>query len=159
MFESRQKVISNQYPAWKYLLLLIAILLGSIYAAPNLFGDDPSVQISPAKSVQFNDATQGTLTQALADAQLEPKAIGYDNNQFLIRFHSAEDQLKARSILKDTFGRQAVVALNLAPATPDFLRSVGPANVFRPGFKRRRSLFNGCRYGSRSGENLLTVCR
>jgi len=125
MFESRQKVISNQYPAWKYLLLLIAILLGSIYAAPNLFGDYPSVQISPAKSVQFNDATQGTLTQALADAQLEPKAIGYDNNQFLIRFHSAEDQLKARSILKDTFGRQAVVALNLAPATPDFLRSVG----------------------------------
>ncbi len=62
MFESRQKVISNQYPAWKYLLLLVVIVLGLIYAAPNLFGDDPAVQVSPAKSVQFDASTEKPLS-------------------------------------------------------------------------------------------------
>ena len=125
MFESRQKVISNQYPAWKYLLLLIVLVLGVIYAAPNIFGDDPAVQVSPAKSVQFNASTEQLVTQTLQKANLEPKSMAYQNGQFLIRFHNTDAQMKARSALKEAMGRQAVVALNLAPATPDFLRSIG----------------------------------
>ncbi len=130
MFESRQKVISNQYPAWKYLLLLVVIVLGLIYAAPNLFGDDPAVQVSPAKSVQFNDATEKTIESTLAKADLDPKSLKYQNGQFLIRFHNADDQLKAKSVLKEVLGRQAVVALNLAPATPEFLRALGAQPMY-----------------------------
>uniref|UniRef100_Q31FZ7 Protein translocase subunit SecD n=1 Tax=Hydrogenovibrio crunogenus (strain DSM 25203 / XCL-2) TaxID=317025 RepID=Q31FZ7_HYDCU len=125
MFESRQKVISNQYPAWKYLLLLIVLVLGVIYAAPNIFGDDPAVQISPAKSVQFDASTEDLVTQTLQKASLKPKSMAYQNGQFLIRFHNTDEQMKARSALKEVMGRQAVVALNLAPATPDILRAVG----------------------------------
>lgn len=130
MFESRQKVISNHYPAWKYLLLLVVIVLGLIYAAPNLFGDDPAVQVSPAKSVQFNAATEKTIESTLAKADLEPKSLKYQNGQFLIRFHNADDQLKAKSVLKEELGRQAVVALNLAPATPEFLRALGAQPMY-----------------------------
>lgn len=125
MFESRQKIISNQYPAWKYLLLLIVMIVGFVYAAPNLFGDDPAVQVSPAKSVQFNAATEQRVVKALQEAKLEPKRLSYENGTFLIRFHNTEDQLKARSVLKTLFDRQAVVALNLAPATPEILRALG----------------------------------
>ncbi len=130
MFESRQKVISNQYPAWKYLLLLVVIVLGLIYAAPNLFGDDPAVQVSPAKSVQFDASTEKTIESTLAKADLDPKSLKYQNGQFLIRFHNADDQLKAKSVLKDVLGRQAVVALNLAPATPEFLRTMGAQPMY-----------------------------
>lgn len=130
MFESRQKVISNHYPAWKYLLLLVVIVFGLIYAAPNLFGDDPAVQVSPAKSVQFNAATEKTIESTLAKADLEPKSLKYQNGQFLIRFHNADDQLKAKSVLKEELGRQAVVALNLAPATPEFLRALGAQPMY-----------------------------
>ncbi len=130
MFESRQKVISNQYPAWKYLLLLVVIVLGLIYAAPNLFGDDPAVQVSPAKSVQFDASTEKTIESTLAKVDLDPKSLKYQNGQFLIRFHNADDQLKAKSVLKDVLGRQAVVALNLAPATPEFLRTMGAQPMY-----------------------------
>ncbi|QBZ83363.1 protein translocase subunit SecD [Hydrogenovibrio crunogenus] len=125
MFESRQKVISNQYPAWKYLLLLIVLVLGVVYAAPNIFGDDPAVQVSPAKSVQFDASTEDLVTQTLQKANLKPKSMAYQEGQFLIRFHNTDEQMKARSALKEVMGRQAVVALNLAPATPDILRAVG----------------------------------
>ncbi|MBD3611277.1 MAG: protein translocase subunit SecD [Hydrogenovibrio crunogenus] len=117
--------MSNQYPAWKYLLLLIVLVLGVIYAAPNIFGDDPAVQISPAKSVQFDASTEDLVTQTLQKASLKPKSMAYQNGQFLIRFHNTDEQMKARSALKEVMGRQAVVALNLAPATPDILRAVG----------------------------------
>ncbi|KUJ75388.1 preprotein translocase subunit SecD [Thiomicrospira sp. XS5] len=130
MFESRQKVISNHYPAWKYLLLLVVIVLGLIYAAPNLFGDDPAVQVSPAKSVQFDASTEKTIESTLAKADLDPKSLKYQNGQFLIRFHNADDQLKAKSVLKEVLGRQAVVALNLAPATPEFLRALGAQPMY-----------------------------
>ncbi|MGC9386681.1 MAG: protein translocase subunit SecD [Hydrogenovibrio sp.] len=130
MFESRQKVINNQYPAWKYLLLLIVIIVGFVYAAPNLFGDDPAVQVSPAKSVQFNAETEKTLESLLAQAELTPKSLVFDNGQFLIRFHNTDEQMKARSLIREALGRQAVVALNLAPATPDFLRALGAQPMY-----------------------------
>ncbi|KUJ72135.1 protein translocase subunit SecD [Thiomicrospira sp. WB1] len=130
MFESRQKVISNTYPIWKYLLLAAAITLSAIYAAPNLFGDDPAVQVSPVKTVEFDQSTVDQINATLSQAGIEPKAFERQPEQFLLRFHSTDDQLKARSLLKETLGRQAVVALNLAPATPDFLSALGAQPMY-----------------------------
>ncbi|NPA72805.1 MAG: protein translocase subunit SecD [Gammaproteobacteria bacterium] len=124
MFNSKQNVIANKYPAWKYLLLIVITVIGLTYAMPNIFGDDPAVQVSPAKSVEFNADTQVKVADALAAANLTVKSSVYEGGRFLIRFENTEDQLKAKSVLKDAFGRQAVVALNLAPATPEFLRSL-----------------------------------
>ena len=125
MFQSQQKIISNQYPAWKYLLLVVVTVLGLLYAMPNIFGDDPAVQISPAKSVEFTQETQATVAKLLEDNQLDVKSSVFENGKFLIRFNNTEDQLKAKSIIKDSLGRQAVVALNLAPATPEWLSGIG----------------------------------
>ncbi|CAN8142462.1 Sec translocon accessory complex subunit SecD [uncultured Thiomicrorhabdus sp.] len=125
MFQTQQKVISNQYPAWKYLLLIVITVLGITYAMPNIFGDDPAVQISPAKSVEFNQQTQQQVAGILQNANIDVKSSVFENGKFLIRFTNTEDQLKAKSLLKEEMGRTAVVALNLAPATPAWLSGVG----------------------------------
>ncbi len=125
MFQSQMKVISNRYPAWKYLLLILITILGLIYAMPNIFGDDPAVQVSPAKSIQFDETTQLRVAETLKTADLTPKEVEFENGRFLIRFYSVDEQLKAQGVLKDLMGRQGIVALNLAPATPDILRAIG----------------------------------
>ncbi|BBP45237.1 protein translocase subunit SecD [Thiosulfatimonas sediminis] len=125
MFQTQQKIISNQYPAWKYLLLIVITVLGITYAMPNIFGDDPAVQISPAKSVEFTQQTQQQVANILEQSNLAVKSSVFENGKFLIRFQNAEDQLKAKSLLKEELGRSAVVALNLAPATPSWLSGLG----------------------------------
>lgn len=130
MFQAQQKVITNRYPAWKYLLLVLVTVIGIIYALPNLYGDDPAVQISPAKSVTFTADTQTQVNKILGDANLDVKESVYENGAFLIRFNNAEDQLKAKDLLKKSLGRTAVVALNLAPATPNFLSSLGAQPMY-----------------------------
>ncbi|QKI89788.1 protein translocase subunit SecD [Thiomicrorhabdus xiamenensis] len=125
MFQTQQKIISNQYPAWKYLLLVVVTVIGILYAMPNIFGDDPAVQVSPAKSVEFNDQTRTQVAGILENANLAVKSSEFENGKFLIRFKNTEDQLKAKSLLKEALGRSAVVALNLAPATPAWLSGMG----------------------------------
>ncbi|WP_130536809.1 protein translocase subunit SecD [Thiomicrorhabdus indica] len=125
MFQNPQKVISNQYPAWKYLLLVVITVVGLLYAMPNIFGDDPAVQVSPVKSVQFDETTVSQVNRVLEDAGLAVKSSVFENGKFLIRFKNTDDQLKAKSLLKESMGRTAVVALNLAPATPEWLSAMG----------------------------------
>ncbi len=111
-------------------MLMVVIILGVVYASPNIFGDDPSVQVSPAKSVQFDATTQAAIQEVLAKAQLTPKEFGDVNGKYLIRFNNIDDQLKAQSVIKKLLGRQGVVALNLAPATPKFLRDIGAKPMY-----------------------------
>lgn len=130
MFQSQTRVISNQYPAWKYVLLIIITVLGLTYSLPNIFGDDPAVQVSPAKSVQFDASTSQKIDAALLQAGIAPKSVQFENGQYLIRLNNSDDQLKVKSILRDLMGRQAVIALNLAPATPEFLRTLGAQPMY-----------------------------
>lgn len=125
MFESQRQMISNRFPAWKYLLIIAVIVLGITYAMPNLFGDDPSVQISPVQNGQFDQATTEQIEQRLTQAGLVPKLLSFDGNQYLLRFDNVETQLQANDLMREVFGRQAVVALNLAPATPSWLSALG----------------------------------
>ena len=130
MFQAQQKIIANNYPAWKYLLLIVITVIGLTYAVPNLFGDDPAVQVSPAKSVEFNADTQVEVASLLEQSGLTVKSSVFENGRFLIRFDNTEDQLKAKSILKEALGRKAVVALNLAPATPDVLQQISAEPMY-----------------------------
>ncbi|AEG31754.1 protein translocase subunit SecD [Thiomicrospira cyclica] len=125
MFESQRQIISNRFPAWKYLLIIAVVVLGITYAMPNLFGDDPSVQVSSTQAGQFNERTTEEIEQRLIAAGLTPKLLSFDGNQYLIRFDDVDTQLQANDLMREMFGRQAVVALNLAPATPGLLRAVG----------------------------------
>lgn len=114
----------NRYPRWKYLLILIIILVGSVYALPNIFGTDPAIQISATRS-QNIDA--GTLERV--KALLERKKISYlsvmlDDKGIKVRFSDTEIQLRARDLVQRDLGNRFTVALNLLPATPDWLASI-----------------------------------
>ncbi|MDG4595209.1 MAG: protein translocase subunit SecD [Candidatus Contendobacter sp.] len=116
----------NQYPWWKYLLIGLVVLWGLIFALPNLFGEDPAVQISGARTNIAIDAAFQNRVAALLDAdKLSPKRLELEDGRLLIRFPDTEVQLKAADILKDRLGRDYIVALNLASSAPGFLRAMG----------------------------------
>ncbi|MFO1424689.1 MAG: protein translocase subunit SecD [Candidatus Competibacteraceae bacterium] len=116
----------NQYPWWKYLLIGLVMLWGLIFALPNLFGEDPAVQISGARANVAIDAAFQNRVAALIDAEKLPhKRLELEEGRLLIRFPDTEVQLKAADILKDRLGRDYIVALNLASSAPGFLRAMG----------------------------------
>ncbi|MDS4042506.1 MAG: protein translocase subunit SecD, partial [Candidatus Competibacter sp.] len=116
----------NQYPWWKYLLIGLVMLWGLIFALPNLFGEDPAVQISGARANIAVDAAFQNRVAGLLDADKLPhKRLELEGDRLLIRFPDTEVQLKAADILKDQLGRDYIVALNLASSAPGFLRAMG----------------------------------
>ena len=112
----------NQYPLWKYLLLVALLLVGAIYALPNLYGEDPSLQVSGTRSGTVDDSVAATVSKALADADIPVKAVESGEGRLLVRFDDTETQLKAVDYVKAALGTDYVVALNLAPATPAWLQ-------------------------------------
>ena len=118
----------NKYPLWKYLLIAVVLIVSLIYSAPNLYPDDPAIQISGASSAQtIAQADLDRISKALAEAGIEVKAsnVGEHGRSGLIRLVSQGDQLPAKDVVRRTLGDNYVVALNLAQTTPDWLRSVG----------------------------------
>lgn len=130
MFTQQATAPINRYPTWKYALMALVIAFGVLYALPNLFGEDPAVQVSPVKMVQFDEKTVERVEKALQQAGVLPKSVEFDGRQLLLRFDNAEAQLKARTIIKQLLGKQAVVALNLAPATPKWLEAIGAKPMY-----------------------------
>lgn len=116
----------KSFPTWKYALIAIVIVLGALYAAPNLFVEDPSVQISANSGVTIQQSTLDSIESALQGAELTYKSLEQENeHSLLIRFSNAESQLKAKDIIKATLGDDYTVALNLASSTPKWLQAIG----------------------------------
>ena len=123
----------NQYPLWKYLLLVVVIILGGIYSMPNLYGEDPSVLIS-LRNQQIDETTQKKVDDLLAQSSIEAKSSELKNNKLLIRFNSVESQLAAATQIKEypliQRNSDYTVALNLAPATPPWLQSLNALPMY-----------------------------
>ncbi len=115
----------NQYPLWKYILILLIITIGTIYALPNLYGEDPAVQITSARGFNLPLDLTSIIDNSLADEQIPYKSREQIGNRILYRFQNTEDQLRASDALQEDLGAQFVTALNLAHATPDGLRAIG----------------------------------
>ncbi len=112
----------NQYPLWKYLLILVAILAGLLYTLPNLYGESPAVQVSPARSnLKADDALLGRVDAVLRSAGLAPELVMLDSNSVKARFADTDSQLKAKDVLIAQLGEDYVVALNLLPRSPQWL--------------------------------------
>lgn len=126
----------NRYPLWKYLLLLVALGLAVIYGLPNLYGDDPALQVSGSRNAQITPEVTSKLEQALTAAELSFKTPEVSDSGVLIRFSTPEQQLKAQEVARTTLGSDFIVALNLAPATPEWLRHLG-ANPMKLGLDLR----------------------
>ena len=116
----------NRYPLWKYLLILFVVAVGIFYALPNLYPDDPAIQISGGSaSVDVSADVLDRSVKVLEAAGISVKASEEQDRGLLIRVKRADQQQRARSIVKDMLGDDYVVALNLAPTTPDWLTSIG----------------------------------
>ena len=120
----------NQYPVWKYTLLALIIIIGGVYALPNLFGEDPSLQISATRSAEVNEATENTVALTLKNASLEYKSIEKTEQGLLVRFNDTDAQLKAQNLVGNALGNDYVVAMNLSPATPGWLRALSAEPMF-----------------------------
>lgn len=118
----------NKYPLWKYLLILAVLAIGLVYSIPNLYPDDPAVQISGASSaLTIEQADLDRAAKALQDADIQVKETSVDERGRggLIRLTRQDDQLPAKDIVRRALGDDYVVALNLAQTTPQWLRNLG----------------------------------
>ena len=120
----------NTYPLWKYLLVLVVALFGFTYALPNLYPDDPALQITANKA--GGETSQDVLDQALASLQkagINVKRSELLDSSALVRFDSVDEQLEAKEVVQDALTKDYVVAMNLAPNTPDWLASLGAGPI------------------------------
>lgn len=117
--------MQNYFPLWKNTLILLIFAICTLYAIPNLFGEDPSVQITTSGAIPLEQPQVTQAKSLLTTAGLNTKSFEFANGQILARFENTQDQLKAADLLKESLGDAATVALNLAPSTPDWLRALG----------------------------------
>lgn len=122
----------NRNPLWKVILVLVVLLVAGLFALPNLYGQDPAVQISSTEAASPVDSTvQQSILNAVDNAGIEIKSAAMDGSQYLVRFHSTETQLQAASAIRDALANQPfTVALNLAPATPAWVRALDLSPMF-----------------------------
>lgn len=116
--------MQNKYPLWKNFALLLIAVIGLIYSIPNLYSEDPAVQVSSQSQIDMTQLTQ-EVTDVLEQAKLDYISMTDDNERLEIRFASTDTQLLARDAIKNHLGSQYTVALNLVPATPNWLRKIG----------------------------------
>ncbi|MFN6971590.1 MAG: protein translocase subunit SecD [Rheinheimera sp.] len=115
----------NQNSIWRYLLILVVLSVATIYALPNIYPEDPSLQITATRGGDVSADKVSQLEQALQKSNIPVKSVVLEKGQILARFNSAEDQLKAREIVNAELGSDYVSALNMAPATPKWLNDIG----------------------------------
>jgi preprotein translocase subunit SecD len=126
----------NRYPLWKYAVLLVALLIGGLYALPNMFGESPAVQVSVAKaSVKLDLGTVTTVQEALKAAGISPELLALEGNSIKARFASTDVQLKAKDVIQQALNPDAgnpsyVVALNLVSRSPAWLSSLHASPMY-----------------------------
>ena len=115
----------NQNSFFKVLVVLFMVLMCGLYALPNLYGEDNAVQISGSRNATVTAALESRITSALAEQNIPIKSVEFENEQLLIRLPDSDSQLKARDFLDRELGTDYVVAMNLAPDTPEWLEGLG----------------------------------
>ncbi|TNF59911.1 MAG: protein translocase subunit SecD [Burkholderiales bacterium] len=126
----------NRYPLWKYAVIVVALLIGLVYALPNLFGESPAVQVTGAKSsVRIDTATVTRIEQVLAEQGIAAASIQFEGNSVRARFETTDVQIQARDAIDRAFNTDPadpshVVALNLVPRTPAWLASLGASPMY-----------------------------
>ena len=114
----------NKFPLWKNIMVFLVIAIGFFYALPNLYGEDPALQISGTHGTELDQKTVDSIKNTL-DAKNISGNYEFENSQLLIRFKNTDEQLAAREIVSKSLSDNYIVALNLAPATPEWMRNLG----------------------------------
>ncbi len=115
-----------EFPRWKYVLILVVLVLAALYALPNAYQKNPSVQITPSTSeARIDPALRQQVDGLLAEAGVAPVATEIDDDHLLVRLHDSDDQTRASDTLRGALGEDYSVALNLASTVPDWLSNLG----------------------------------
>jgi len=120
----------NRYPLWKYLLVVIVMVIGIVYAAPNLYRDDPAVQIAANRNATITPDTLKTVEKSLDEAKIGYKKAVILPTGILVRFNSESEQEKAKTLIRSTLGENYVVAINYAPTTPAWLKDISAKPMY-----------------------------
>ncbi|MDH3871932.1 MAG: protein translocase subunit SecD, partial [Gammaproteobacteria bacterium] len=120
----------NKTPLWKNLLIVIVLLVGILYALPNIYGEDPALQITDARAGTVEASLKDSVIGILDTAGIVYKSIEAGDRQLLVRFPDTESQIKAVDFVKAGVGSNYVVALNLAAATPDWLQAINALPMY-----------------------------
>ena len=126
----------NRYPLWKNLMVILVVAIGALYSLPNIYGEDPAVQISGTRGQQADTTALTEVQNVLKENNLPTKSIVLENGSILARFTNTDDQLLAKDKIAEKLGNNYTTALNLAPATPAWLSSIG-ANPMKWGLDLR----------------------
>jgi len=119
--------VLNQNSIWRYLLVVVVMAVSFIYALPNIYPSDPSLQINATRGAEVTTEVIDKINTELTAKQISSKSVVLEDGQVLARFLTTEDQLKAREVIEQLLGDKYVTALNLAPATPAWMDSIGAA--------------------------------
>ena len=122
--------MQNHFPAWKNILVILVFGIGIIYSLPNLFGDDPSVQLSSTLTTAISQEQANQVEADIKASAVPTKAFEFKDGHILARFNNTDDQLKVADLLRDKMGSNFTVALNLAPNTPSWLRALGAQAMY-----------------------------
>jgi preprotein translocase subunit SecD len=121
----------NRYPAWKYLIIAVSILLGLLYALPNFYGESPAVQVSPLRTTAKADTTLlQRIEEGLKKANLPTSGLLLEAGSVKARFADTDTQIKAKDMLQSVLGNGYMVALNLLPNSPQWLASIGALPMY-----------------------------
>ena len=115
----------NRFPLWKNLMVALVVIIGILYSAPNLYGEDPALQVSAARGMDIKASSLDDIKKILDQNGIKFKSAVLEKGQVLVRFNNTEDQLKSKELVAEKLSEQYVVALNLAPATPAWLTAIG----------------------------------
>jgi len=106
-------------------MVIFLVAIGILYALPNLYGEDPAVQISGTRGQEANSSVLSEVQTVLKENNLATKSIVLENGSILVRFNNTDNQLLAKDKITEKLGNNYSIALNLAPATPKWLSSIG----------------------------------
>ncbi|WP_455196810.1 protein translocase subunit SecD [Kaarinaea lacus] len=123
-------MILNKYPLWKYLLIIVVLATCVLYALPNVYGEDPALQVSSVRGVEVSLATQETVRTVLQNENISFKSILLENEKVMVRFADTEAQLKGKDAVRKQLSDDYIVALNLAPRTPEWLLAINALPMY-----------------------------
>ncbi|ABM62460.1 protein translocase subunit SecD [Halorhodospira halophila] len=120
----------NRYPLWKYLLVVAVLVVGGLFALPNLFGEDPSVVITTGDDEVPSEEVQSDVLGFLEEEGYKPLSAEVLEGQWVLRYGSTDEQMRASDLISAKLDREYSVAMTLVPATPQWLRAMGAEPMF-----------------------------
>jgi preprotein translocase subunit SecD len=121
----------NQYPMWKNVLVAVVMFFGALYALPNIYSQDPVIEVTGTRNATVSDALQAQLEAALKSNGITPKRVELSSDKLQLRFEKPEDQLKAQDVVAKGLSGDFTHAMTLSPDVPTWLSGVGgkPMNL------------------------------